>query len=62
MPQGLVEDLRKMTAASTKTEAVVLAIHEEIRRRKLGRFRSLAGKISLGKEVLRARHHDHRLR
>lgn len=62
VPIGLVEDLQKAVSASSKTEAVVIAIHEEIRRQKLKRFRSLAGKIKLTPSILKGRHHDDRLR
>jgi len=62
VPTDLVEDLKKMTDTSTKTQAVILAIQEEIKRRKLQNFRSLAGKFKPHSSILKTRHHDHRLR
>ena len=62
VPKEIVDDLQQITQSASKTAAVVLAIHEEIKRRKLMRFRSLAGKLSLDKAILKGRHDDHRLR
>lgn len=62
VPQGLVDHLKTLTRAPSKTKAVMAAIHGEIKRQKLARFRSLAGKIRFHPSPLTPRHHDHRLR
>ena len=62
MPQNLIEDLGKMVDSSSKTGAVILAIQEEIKRRKLARIRTLAGSIHMSPSAKKGRHHDHRLR
>lgn len=62
VPQRLVEDLQAKTASSSKTEAVLIAIQGEIKRRQLARFRGLAGRIEIDPTLLKRRHDDHRLR
>ena len=62
VPQEIVDHLQRLTRSPNKTQAVLQAIDGEIRRQKLARFRSLAGKIRLHRSVSDIRHHDHRLR
>ncbi|WP_173050063.1 type II toxin-antitoxin system VapB family antitoxin [Nitrospira sp. KM1] len=45
--QHLIEQLMKATSAKTKTEAIHLAAHELIRRKKLDQLKNLSGKIHL---------------
>lgn len=60
LPQHLTKTLVHLTKTSSQTKAVVFAITEEIKRRKLGKIRALAGKLDLN--AVKGRHHDHRLR
>ena len=43
LPQQLVNDLLEVTPAKNKTQAVIVAIQECIKRKKLERIKSMAG-------------------
>ncbi|MGH7256305.1 MAG: type II toxin-antitoxin system VapB family antitoxin [Nitrospirales bacterium] len=45
--QNLIEELMKVTAAKTKTDAIHQAAADLIRRKKLERLKSLSGKVYL---------------
>lgn len=60
IPQNLATTLKEATSASSKTEAVLIAIEGEIKRRKLASIRRLSGKLQWAKSA-KGRHHDHRL-
>jgi len=62
LPKLLVDDLQKIMATGSKTQAVLAAIREEIKRRKRDNIRALAGNISFDSPLTKGRHHDHRLR
>jgi hypothetical protein len=47
LDQKLIEQLMKVTAARTKTDALHQAAAELIRRKKLERLKSLSGKVRL---------------
>ena len=61
LPADLVNDLTETLAAKSKTEAVIIAIQEELRVRKKEQIKQLAGQgdFTLGAEELR--HADPRL-
>lgn len=60
LPKALTETLLKMTHSASQTEAVVLAMTQEIKRRKLEKIRSLSGKLDFASHT--GRHYDPRLR
>ncbi len=47
LPRELVEDLLDVTPAKNKTQAVVLAIQECIKRKKLETIKNLAGQVKM---------------
>jgi len=61
LPQGLVDDLVKVTGGKNKTRAVTAAIEAEIRRRKLENIKRMAGSLEFELEAEELRHGDERL-
>jgi hypothetical protein len=61
LPSDLVNELVEVVSAKSKTEAVVTAIQDEIRRRKKDRIKALAGKLEFTRSAEELRHDDHRL-
>ena len=61
LPQGLVDELVGLTGASSKTRAVILAIEEELRKRKLENIKGMAGRLEFNIEAEELRHGDERL-
>ena len=61
LPQGLVDELVKLTRARSKTSAVSLAIEEEIRKRKLENIKRMARSLEFEIEAEDLRHGDERL-
>lgn len=57
----LLEELLAEVEARSKTEAVILAIREEIRRRKAEKIKSMVGKMEFVSEAEDLRHGDERL-
>ncbi|MCX5975392.1 MAG: DUF2191 domain-containing protein [Coprothermobacterota bacterium] len=51
----------RVLPAKSKTEAVTIAISEEIRRRKLEKIKAMAGKMEFDATDEELRHHDDRL-
>jgi hypothetical protein len=45
LDEQMVSELVKITGSKTKTDAIHMAMDEAIRARKLGKLKSLAGKI-----------------
>jgi len=45
LPQDLLTELKTLVSARSKTEAVITAVKNEIRRRKLARIKAMAGKM-----------------
>jgi metal-responsive CopG/Arc/MetJ family transcriptional regulator len=61
LPQDLIAELMSLVNARSKTEAVINAIKDEIRLRKLERIKSFAGTLEFTTEAEELRHGDHRL-
>lgn len=61
LPSDLVNELVEIVSAKSKTEAVITAIQDEIRRRKKDRIKALAGKLEFTLSAEELRHDDHRL-
>jgi hypothetical protein len=62
LPNELLEELQPLVGAKSKTEAVIIAIRDEIRRIKLSRIKSMAGKMEFDLDADEMRHGDERLR
>lgn len=56
LPDELVETAMKLSGRKTKTEIVVIAMEEYIRRRKLEQIIGLEGKLSFSDDGDKARH------
>lgn len=61
VPSDLVDNLLKVTGTKNKTQAVILAIKDEIRLRKKERIRQMAGHLEFVQEADDIRHGDQRL-
>ena len=61
LPQKLVDDLLGVTQGKNKTQAVIFAIEEEIRKRKLEKIRKIAGSMEFDIEAEELRHGSERL-
>ncbi|MBT9163772.1 MAG: hypothetical protein DDT24_00692 [Chloroflexi bacterium] len=61
LPQRLVDELVEVTGASSKTHAVIRAIEEELRKRKLENIKGMAGKLTFDVEAEELRHGNERL-
>lgn len=61
MPLDLVQELMSVVNAKNKTEAVILAVRDEIRKKKKEQLKDMAGKIEFSKSADELRHGDHRL-
>lgn len=61
LPSDLVNELTEVVAAKSKTEAVITAIQDEIRRCKKDRIKALSGKLEFSLSADELRHDDHRL-
>ena len=62
LPKSLLEELMSELEAKTKTEAVVKAIKDEIRLKKMEKIKAMAGKMKFVKSADKLRHEDERLR
>ena len=62
LSQKLVDELLKVTQAKNKTQAVISAIEQEIRRRKLERIKSMAGHMDFELEAEELRRENERSR
>ena len=60
LPNELLSELMGLVQARSKTEAVVLAIKDAIRLRKLEKIRSMAGKMEFAASAEELRHGDPR--
>ena len=58
IPDEVLEDLRSLTEASTRTEAVNRAVAEWIRLRKIREIRALRGKLSFDRSIEEIRRAD----
>jgi metal-responsive CopG/Arc/MetJ family transcriptional regulator len=61
LPNDLLEELMRSVEAKSKTEAVIMAIRDEIRLKKIEKIRSMAGKMEFVRTAEEIRHGDERL-
>ena len=61
IPNDLIDDLLKVVKAKSKTEAVIKAIKNEIKKKKKEKIKNLAGKIDFLMDANELRHGDERL-
>ena len=61
LPQDLLTELVALVGAKSKTEAVITAVKDEIRLRKLSRIKTMAGKMEFTCTAEELRHGDNRL-
>ncbi|MBK5273921.1 MAG: DUF2191 domain-containing protein [Desulfuromonadales bacterium] len=61
LPQDLLTELMALLGARSKTEAVVTAVKDEIRLRKLSRIKAMAGNMEFTGTADELRHGDNRL-
>ncbi len=61
LPSELLDELMHLLHAKSKTEAVMKAVLEEIRRKKVERIRSVAGSMEFVRSADELRHGDERL-
>ena len=61
LPQDLLTELMALVGARSKTEAVITAVKDEIRQRKLARIKAMAGKMEFTTTADELRHGDRRL-
>lgn len=61
LPQELLTELVELVGARSKTEAVLTAVKDEIRQRKLARIKAMAGKMEFTTTADDLRHGDRRL-
>lgn len=61
LPQDLLTELMALVGARSKTEAVITAVKDEIRQRKLSRIKAMAGKMQFTATADELRHGDNRL-
>lgn len=61
LPLDLVQELMSAVNAKNKTEAVILAVRDEIRKKKKEQLKALAGKIEFSMSAEELRHGDPRL-
>ncbi len=60
LPNSLLNELMSAVEAKSKTEAVIKAIKDEIRTKKLEKIKSMAGKMEFIKSADKLRHEDER--
>lgn len=58
LDERFLKPLLAATAAQTKTEAVVIAIEDYLRRRKILKIKSLKGKLHFDKTAEELRHYE----
>lgn len=61
LPQDLLTELMALVGARSKTEAVITAVKDEIRQRKLNNIKAMAGKMQFTATADELRHGDNRL-
>lgn len=61
LPNSLLDELMSEVNAKSKTEAVVMAIKDEIRNKKMERIKAMAGRMEFTKPANKLRHEDQRL-
>jgi len=61
LPKALVRKAQKATRAKSQTQAVVIALEEAIRMRKISELKKLAGQLKFDSDTAERRHKDKRL-
>lgn len=61
LPNDLLIELMKAVSAKSKTEAVIMAIRDEIRLRKIEKIKAAAGDMAFTTDAETLRHGDRRL-
>ena len=61
LPHDLLDELMDLAPAKTKTEAVVRAIQEKLKARRIERIRAAAGSLEFASSAEEIRHGDKRL-
>jgi len=62
LPAGLVEEARSLLGFKSKTDTIVLALRELVRRRRIDELKALLGKVTLDVDVARSRRRPERSR
>ena len=60
LPSEILDELKRLLHAGSKTEAVMRAVESEIRRRKVERICSMAGSMEFVRSADDLRHGDYR--
>jgi hypothetical protein len=60
LSNDLLDELMRVLPAKSKTEAVTIAISEEIRRKKLEKIKAMAGRMKFNATAEALRHRDDR--
>jgi Arc/MetJ family transcription regulator len=55
LPDGLLDEARKLLGFRTKTDTVVMSLTELIRRRRIDELKSMAGQVKLDLDLERSR-------
>lgn len=55
LPEGLVEEAKSLLGYKSKTDTIVFALEELIRRRKIERLKGLLGKVPIEVDLAKAR-------
>jgi len=58
LPNSLLDELMSEIEAKSKTEAVIKAIKDEIRTKKMEKIKTMAGKMEFTKSAEKLRHED----
>ena len=61
LPSELLENLKEILGARSKTEAVLTAVKDEIRAKKRDNIKQMSGKLEFVTTARELRHGDHRL-
>jgi metal-responsive CopG/Arc/MetJ family transcriptional regulator len=61
IPNELIDELLAVVEAKSKTEAVINAIKNEIKQKKKGKIKNLAGQLDFDIEADELRHGDKRI-
>ncbi len=61
LPKALVREAQKATRAKSQTKAVMIALEEIVRARKISELKKLAGQLKFDSDTADRRHKDKRL-
>ncbi len=61
LPQDLLTELLSLVDAKNKTEAVIVAVKNEVRMRRMARIKAMAGQMEFTAGAEELRHGDQRL-